>query len=147
MKFKLSTMFRNDSSLDILVETPDGVYLVNFERNHVCFEKNVHISDILVGNVLHECEFTAEDLMPKKGMNGVRYYPCLNTTVGHLLKKDIVMEYLDTSAGRIPRHNHPGCAVEVYLSVDAPYTGMICGIGEFHEPFCDQTIAVKMIYK
>lgn len=57
-----------------------------------------------------------------------------------------ILDYLDTTKGKILRHPHVGKVVEVYMSAKAPFVGTICDIGEEHEPFADETIAVKLIY-
>lgn len=147
MKLELSVMVHSDSSFDIFVGTSDGVYLVNFEHNHICFEEGAKVSDLLIGDVSVTSEFTEDDLIPKKEFEGVRHYHCATATIGRFFKKDIIMEYLDTSNGKIPRHTHSDGVMEVYLSLDPPHIGKICGFGEFHEPFCNHTIAVKVIYR
>lgn len=147
MKFKLNVMMHGDSIVGVFVEMDEGVYSISIERNHVCFEKNVKLKDLIINTDFFTAEFTEEDLVPKEDLEGVLCYPCSKLTVGRYLKKEIVIEYLDTTNGEIPRHNHPEGVMEVYLSTDSPYQGKICSFGEFHEPFCDHTLAIKIIHK
>ena len=147
MKFELNVMVHNGIIQGVLVETADGVYSVSFDRERVCFEKDVKLADLLTNNVFLVAEFTEDDLIPKENFDGVLCYPCGKLTIGHRLRKEIIMEYLDTSNGQIPRHNHPDGVQEVYLSLDPPFEARICGFGRFHEPFCNHTLAVKVIHK
>lgn len=57
-----------------------------------------------------------------------------------------ILDYLDTREGEISLHPHKGNVKEVYLSAEAPYSGEICDVGEYHKPFTEKTIAVKIIY-
>lgn len=58
----------------------------------------------------------------------------------------VILDYLDTTKGKISLHPHKGRIREVYLSTKRPFCGEICDVGEYHEPFTDNTVAVKVIY-
>lgn len=147
MKFKLAAMVDIDRVIGIYLETPHGVYSASLVRKHICFEENLELSELFVPPVNMVSTFSEEDLIPKEGCDGVLCYPCGTKEIGIINKTDIVMEYLDTSNGKIPRHSHPEGVMEIYFSADMPDRAEICGYGGFHEPFCDHTIAVKLINK
>lgn len=67
---------------------------------------------------------------------------------GHINVKgtQCILDYLDTTEGEISLHPHKGKVIEVYLSAEYPYVGEICAVGEYHKPFTEKTIAVKIIY-
>lgn len=58
----------------------------------------------------------------------------------------VILDYLDTTEGEISLHPHKGNVKEVYLSSKRPFCGEICDVGEYHKPFTDKTVAVKLIY-
>lgn len=147
MKFEMNVIVHNDTIQGILVDTGTGVYSISLDRNQICFEKNVKLSDLLTNNIFLVAEFEESDLIPKENFEGVLHYPCGKLQVGSCFRKELIMEYLDTSGGQIPRHNHPEGVQEIYLSLDPPYKGALCGFGGFHEPFCKHTLAIKVVYK
>lgn len=147
VKFEMNVIVHHDTIQGILVDTGAGVYSINLDRNRICFEKNVKLSDLLTNNIFLVSEFTESDLIPKENFDGVLHYPCGKLQVGSCFRKELIMEYLDTSGGQIPRHSHPEGVQEIYLSLDPPYEGKLCSFGCFHEPFCNHTLAIKVVYK
>lgn len=107
MKFELNAIIHNDTIQGILVDTGIGVYSINLDRNRICFEKDIKLSDLLTNNIFLVAEFEESDLIPKENFSGVLHYPCGKLQVGCCFRKELIIEYLGTSGGQIPRHNHP----------------------------------------
>lgn len=150
MKFELGVLMHKDKIRGIFVQTPEGVYSINSisgEWNKICFEKGEKLSNLIVTDISMKSEFTEKDLIPKTPFDGVLCYPCGKLILNDHFIKEIIVEYLDTSGGNIPRHNHPDGVEEFYLSLDEPFKGKHCKFGEFHEPFCNHTLAIKIVYK
>lgn len=145
MKLELAAMVDGNHVVSVYVGIPRGVYAVHFDNKHVCFEEGTKLSGLFQTGIMMVSRFGEQDLIPKENFPGVLCFPCGTLTVGKDGHKKIIMEYIDTTNGPIKRHNHPEGIVEVYLSADQPYHGEVCGLGEFHNPFCNHTIAVKVI--
>jgi len=133
----------------LVVGFSDGVYRVDFNASKVEFSKdcfNIEQPDF----ILTTAEFTLKNLTEKKNVSD---------SVGTIMSKlfegrtitrgdrtiEFVIEFLDTSIGKIPYHSHPDNVREVYLSMDAPFVGNVCPYNGMHEPFSDHTLAIKLI--
>lgn len=145
MKLELAVMTNGNRVISVYVGTEQGVYAVHFENKHICFEEGTKLSDLFETGITMVSKFTEKDLIPKEGAPGVMCFPCGTMSVCRDGSKKVVMEYMDTTGGTVKRHNHPLGVLEVYLSADKPFHGEVCGDGEFHNPFCDHTISVKVI--
>lgn len=106
--------------------------------------------------------FSEADMEEKIGVSGITG-TVMSCIVGRAQfvkdgkELELIAEYLDTTNGKLPKHSHPnlkhptkpnctGKVREAYLNADSPYgRGEVCGYGEFHEPFTDHTIAIKVI--
>ncbi len=132
---------------EIYVGIEDGMYKVQFDFKFrkVEFQKEK--------GALQNCEilfvstnFYEGDLIPKEGTEQVLCYPCGELYFTERGKKyKLEMEYLDMSFEKIQKHGHPENVAEVYLSVEEPYKGEICGYGGVHEPFAKKILAIKLI--
>lgn len=135
----------------IHVGIPEGVYAVNFDTKSVEFYAGISMEQISCLNIImYSPEFTKADLKSKGGpydpTGKAKHFDCgCLKDRGFYKEYQFNMEYLDTSEGPISNHNHEKGVREVYLSVKEPFVGEVCGEGEFHEPFEEETLAVKLI--
>ena len=166
MKFSITGMVYVPEDVELMIEgtsvmaligVEGGVYAVDFGRKTIQFMERKDFKEAVgflsefvnFKSVYHTPEFTQRNLKAKAGHPGVMCYPCGRVTVFDTVMtqrdKMLVMEYLDTSKGEIPEHDHlPDRCIEVYLSAEAPYRGEVCDFGEKHKPFCEKTVAVKL---
>lgn len=133
------------------VKIPEGIYVVNFDTQYVGFTRNNAMEEFMLPKVIMESpEFTKEDLKVKLSPYNITgkalCFECGTLrSISYSKDYQLVMEYLDTSKGEIGEHTHPVGVKEVYLTVAEPFTGEVCGEGEFHKTLWKKTLAVKFI--
>ncbi len=121
-----------------------GSYRADFKRKVVEFTRG----EIMVfsPDIEMQVEFDEKDLEPKPGDDpGVLHY--FDSIDIHEYNYKVNIEYLDTTNGEIPLHDHPAGTEELYVAAEEPYKGEICLEGEAHKPWANKTVAVKIIMK
>lgn len=164
MRFRVNVWYncKEDNLLAcIYLPKKSGAYWVNFNSREVKYYSYNDVRHMLQTTIGDEKEGPdisirfkfSESEMTKKTATPEIIGKVMSIVLGNITwfkggkELNLLVEYLDTTYGKIQKHYHPGKVREVYLSTHSPYGGEVCGYGEAHEPFSNHTIAIKFIVK
>lgn len=127
----------------------DPTYWVNFSvvNSYVSTEPNPKVSkEIPIIEIAFPKKIDERQLTEHPVYKGVKYY-LFGEFVFEVNSKKVklIIEYLDTTHGTIPLHSHKKGIREAYLSCKKPYIGTLCSYDESHKPFCNKTLAIKLV--